>query len=1179
MLNRNVSLAVCLCLAASVVALGQPGAAYVFLLPGITSQGSRIQTYPYAANPFNPSADVLGPQGAAQVFAKPDGTRFYILGSGGNTSLQSTDQNLTSFRSINGLGAPPTSIAITPDGKFLLVGADSLYIVDTNNDQIVGSPLVLSGAVAGTGSCPICTGIAVSRDSKTAWVLTNTSFGSVVQAFNLTTRQRIGLPLNLTGGATSISLSPLGLLYVTAVNRVFEIDPATLQVTLSGVVPLVATPGPLRYTPDGTTAYFVNFSPATGGVSIYKLNLLTKSTSTWPPFNSLNQVPTMDDVYVASNGRVFSFSSQSTTLFDVTPAPFGAAVSTLSGILAVQSVSGVTVSNELPSARFLYVETSNVTQTTLYRIDLATNSISIQTQASLFAGVLQFVGFPAQSNATSFLQYNNLQTLKAGDTSQPLIVRVLDTTGRPIFNIPVTFTVDPTSGVVINTPAPITNGDGYAQTTVTMPSTPGLYTVTVTAGGATATFSLTIPGQGCTVNCNPGTTSQVTIVSGNGQLVDGFTGTVEPLTILVVDTTGAPLSGVPVTFTLTAGGGNVGNPQTVTDSNGQASTTFFALPPGTGLTFQANDINAATAFGSVDFTETVLIGHDPFGLPSRPIFDLVKPSLDDGLRIVVGEGDTLTDAVIARITSNTSPQIGVPIPGVAIALHNPDTTQPSPASCQQPAILSDVTAGLAHCTVVAACGQGTFPIRFDIGDYQAFFGTLQITKGTSSLISILAGNNQTGFAGSKLPITLTALVSDKCGAVTGGVKVTWTVTQGSATLLNTVSLSDSGGRVSTGVQLGQTPGAVQVTVAIGSVTQAVFNITNQVVVNSLTVTGGNNQTTTTGSNFALPVTFTVTDVAGKPVAGILLTFTVTTGSAGVTPSSATTNAAGQASTVVSAGVPAGPITITASYNNFSAIANLTSRQPGPTVNVSSFVNGASFLPGLVPCGFATVMGTGLADGIIGTVFGNNSFVGISYTLTLNGLSITVNGVSAPIVALTNSGGPAFKQQATFQTPCETTPGNATVVVTVNGGFTQVVNVPVFAAQPGIFTAADPINGKSYAQVIDAVTHNYVTSANPARRGGSYFVFTTGLGQVSPPAVTNTVGTGQAITAPLVVGVGGAGAGPNAGQYLANAIGLYLVSFTIPANLQTGTDVPITVGIVINGQTLFDNQGAKLAGVF
>ena len=66
----------------------------------------------------------------------------------------------------------------------------------------------------------------------------------------------------------------------------------------------------------------------------------------------------------------------------------------------------------------------------------------------------------------------------------------------------------------------------------------------------------------------------------------------------------------------------------------------------------------------------------------------------------------------------------------------------------------------------------------------------------------------------------------------------------------------------------------------------------------------------------------------------------------------------------------------------------------------------------------------------------------------------------------------------ISTPCETQPGNATVVVRVNGS-TATVTVPVTQYQPGIFDTT--FNGQRYA-VLVRQNGSYVTLDNPAHLG-------------------------------------------------------------------------------------------------
>ena len=384
---RNVTLAAGVCLAASLAAFGQPGVGYVFQLPGQNSTANTaIYGYSYSANPLTPTIDTLGPNGTYNIVAKPDGTGYYVLG----TTLQIANQNFSNFTTVNGIGGTPTAVAASPDGNYAVVGAGSIYVLSASSYQVL-----FNATTNGT-----IVGIAISRDSKYAYVLSNGPGASYVNQINLQTKANVGTPLQLTGNSTSISLSPLNLLYVTATNRIFEIDPVLLQVTTAGTMSPNGTPGPLRYTPDGTTAYCVNQSSGVSGGSIFQVTLGTHSVAFWPTANPTAPTP-LDDVLVAGNGRVFAVSYSAQTLYDVVTAPLGLTLSSLNSILNAQAVQGAVLSSELPSALYLYLLIANGGTENLYRVNLASNQISAQAGAATSGGPMEFVGVPSAGPAGS----------------------------------------------------------------------------------------------------------------------------------------------------------------------------------------------------------------------------------------------------------------------------------------------------------------------------------------------------------------------------------------------------------------------------------------------------------------------------------------------------------------------------------------------------------------------------------------------------------------------------------------------------------------------------------------------------------------------------------------------------------------------------------------------------------
>lgn len=1163
MSKRNLILAALLCLAASTAVFGQPGTGYVFQVPGANTTNSQIVGYPYSSSPLTPTINTLGPTGTTQIVPKPDGSGYYVLG----TTLQIANQNFTTFTTINGISTQPVSVTTSPDGQYAIVAASAAYIISASTSQILQT-VTTSGTVIGA---------AISRDSTTAYILTNTVTNSSVTQIQIPSGKVIGSPLVLGSGVTQIAISPLGLLYVGGANVLYEINPSTLQITTNGNIRFNATPGPLHFTPDGTTLYFANLTSNITGGSILQITLATYAVAKWPNLVGASNTP-IDDVLVAANNRVFAISYANSTLYDVNTSPLSLQVSALNSIFNATSVLGAAISSEIPSL-YLYALVSTNVGDAMYRITLATNQSTTPVNAALQGGTLEFVSVPPQSGAASFLQYNTSQTVAQGATSLPLIARVLDLSGRPIFNQPVTFSQQSGSGFTITTPNPVTNADGYVQTTVVAPNAQGTYTITVTAGSANASYTINVPGVGGGSSGGTGTLNQVTIVSGNGQLIQAGSTTYltgNSLTILVTDTNGNPLPGVAVNFAVTSGTGYIAEPSVTTDSNGIAQADFVGAAPAAGQDFETDTVIATTAYGIATFTETefatIVAGSSFPAYP--PTIKLLTPIDGD---VTVAEGGVATNAVTVSVAGASIPQVQVPIPGVTISIIDPTTTYPYSASthaaCKNGSTPSDSTYGIAHCDVVALCGSGgtsglgTWPVGYMVGGLEYFPGFVTVTQGGGTLLAIVSGNNQSGPAGQALPYPLVATVTDGCNNPVVGATVTWTVTSGSAKLSSVVSTSVGGGRVSAIVTFGSAPGPVVVTASIGTSAVATFTLTSQPVLSGMNIVSGNNQTTTINTAFAQPLTVQVNDVNNNPIAGATVTFTVTSGNVSINPTTAVTNSLGQAATTATAAQTTGVSTVTATYSSVSAVFTLTTVGQGPLVTPTNFQNAASFQTGLVPCGLATATGSNLANGITGTVSGASFFGPLP--LTLNGLSLSVNGIPAPIYQLSNTNG---KQQVTFQTPCEVpVTNNGTVVLTLNGSQpATVTGVQILQAQPGIFYALGS-NGLAYGDLISGDDGSYVSATNPAKRGHTYYLIATGLGQVTPATSTNAVGiANQTVASQVIVGVSNLGVPVTTAYYQPGEIGVYVVGFTIPLTNPAGTNQPLALGMSINGNLIFAN---------
>jgi len=232
MLKRQLSVAICVWLAASVAAFGQ---SYIFQLAG--PAGLTNNALGLVSNDFTHLVSTSGALNSTfQVVSTPSG-KFYIVAPGG---IQSANAAFTTFATVSGIAGNVLNAIVTPDGKYLLVVTDQhLYVIDTGSDTVVA----LDPGVTSNGGT--ATAVAVSHDGKTAYVLAATSGGG---SSTLTRVSLVTFQTDLTYNApnllgTSVTLSPRGLLYVTfQAQSMIEIDPATMSATPAGFMSVPGTP-------------------------------------------------------------------------------------------------------------------------------------------------------------------------------------------------------------------------------------------------------------------------------------------------------------------------------------------------------------------------------------------------------------------------------------------------------------------------------------------------------------------------------------------------------------------------------------------------------------------------------------------------------------------------------------------------------------------------------------------------------------------------------------------------------------------------------------------------------------------------------------------------------------------------------------------------------------------------
>jgi uncharacterized protein (TIGR03437 family) len=210
------------------------------------------------------------------------------------------------------------------------------------------------------------------------------------------------------------------------------------------------------------------------------------------------------------------------------------------------------------------------------------------------------------------------------------------------------------------------------------------------------------------------------MVSGNGQIVREQFVTVNPMTVQARNAQGAPLANVAITWSISSGQGTLVNPISVTDSSGFASTNFLATDVPAGLSISAQTITAASSLGNVNFFVTTSAVRLPNGaLGSPPLVEQLAPTLEN--RNVTGApGATLPNALQIRVTVQTGPQLGQPVPNVGVRIYNYDDPNTSPSAvCRGPAgtVLTDAQ-GRANCDLVLNNRPGTANLSAIVGESQ-----------------------------------------------------------------------------------------------------------------------------------------------------------------------------------------------------------------------------------------------------------------------------------------------------------------------------------------------------------------------------------------------------------------------------------------------------------------------------
>lgn len=232
----------------------------------------------------------------------------------------------------------------------------------------------------------------------------------------------------------------------------------------------------------------------------------------------------------------------------------------------------------------------------------ASTFYKVPTKAGVYTITISGIGFSTVTTtatatagaAIKIIAYGGAKQTGPAGSNLPsaLVAQAQDVYKNGVAGVTVNFSAN--KGAIPNPSSVVTDPSGLARTILQLPTTVSTITVTGSASGfkniSYAEYSVAGPAF------------SVSVTGGNYQFAPAGTQLPQPLTVVVADQYGNPVSGVSVTFNDADSGGSFFNPNpAVTNSSGVA-TQLYTLPPVAG-TITIN----ATASGVTNpavFTET-----------------------------------------------------------------------------------------------------------------------------------------------------------------------------------------------------------------------------------------------------------------------------------------------------------------------------------------------------------------------------------------------------------------------------------------------------------------------------------------------------------------------------------------------------------------------------------------------
>jgi adhesin/invasin len=663
--------------------------------------------------------------------------------------------------------------------------------------------------------------------------------------------------------------------------------------------------------------------------------------------------------------------------------------------------------------------------------------------------------------------------------------------------------------------------------------------------GANA-LSATVSGLAPASFSATGTTGPAAILAksaGDAQATTVSTAVPIPPAVLVTDVNGNPVSGVAITFAVTAGGGSLTGATPTTNASGIASVGSWTLGPTAGVS--NNTLTAsATGLTSVTFTATANSGSA----------DEILLSAGNGQTGTVGS--TLGTALSVLVEDATNnPVVGFGVSWSAGAGGSVNCGGGPVPSCTATTNGSGISSATWTLGPAAGAQQATGSAGGLTGSPVTFNATAN--AGAAASIVISAGNNQSAAVNTAVATAPAVLVTDAFGNPVGGVNVTFAVASGGGTITGGSQTSNGSGIATVGSwTLGTTVGSNTLTATSAGLTGSPQTFTATATAGaaaSVAISAGNGQSATVGTAVATDPTVLVTDQFGNPVAGATVTFAVASGGGSVTGGSQVSNAGGIA-TVASwtLGPVAGSNTLTATVGALPAATFTATGTAGAAANVARNTGNNQT---------ATVnTAVAIAPSVLVTDANGNPVAGVTVTFAVTGGAGSLTGATPA----TNGAGIATLGSWTLGTAAGANSISATVAsvgsVTFNATSTAGAAASIVLSTGNGQTAA-----AGSAVAVNPAVLVSDQFGNPVAGTAVTFAVTAGGGSVTGGSTTSNA-SGIAMVGSWTLGPT-AGAGNNGLNATSAGLAGSPVTFTASATAGAAATVAVSAG---------DGQSATVA---